>query len=518
MRRQPKKAEKRFFLFFLLFVASILFFIVIMPGNHSEAEDAFEYARMIEQESGRTLYHPHHLTYLPLQQALYRGAKSLGYEGRSYPLAQSISMISGAISLLFFFAIVRRISKTENDRLAFIATAGLLFSYGFMRYACEVEIYLPAMAAALGAIYCSLRRVEKGHCGGPAILWSVFALSLHITTAAVVLGVIPLIYWMVQKNKSQAFKHVIMVCLGIGLIYGAVIKTYGLAKPNAAVTNEGGLHLASLGKGAVGLGQTMLSGNFIFSQDYAVKEMKKRFPYRVFDEELFMAKTMPMWLQAVAPVTFIAALIGLILIALFFIFRIFFKATIYREPLFWISGVWLVGTALPTLWVEPANPELWILSIPAIWMLFFVLIDHANITRKTQTRLTFVILLFGLHNVLIGMGMINSREGDYNFKKAEWVLQQAAPGDTVLTADSFVFTFYLNYWSPAIIRNLNTQPAIFGRHTYLFNDVFSPNLAIKIRQPNFTLRTQKEAKRLRPLSQKVHKDGFGGIWIVQNPN
>jgi len=517
MNRQSK-TETRYFLFFLLFVASILFFIVIMPGNHSEAEDAFEYARVIEQESGRILYHPHHIAYLPLQKAIYVGMKKMGYLGRAYPLAQAVSMVSGAFALLLFFSIVRQISKTKNDGFAFLATAGLLFSYGFMRYACEVEIYLPAMAVALTAIHCALRRVEKEQCAGPAILWSILALSLHVTTAAVVLGVIPLIYWMVQKNKAQAIRHLILVLLGIGLVYGFVIKNYRLATPNAAVTNEGGLHLATLEKGAVGLGQTFLSANFIFSQDRAVKEMKKRFPYRVFDEELFMAKAMPTWLKSIAPVTFVAALIGLALIALFFIFRIIFKPSIYQEPLFWISGVWLIGTALPTLWVEPANPELWVLSIPAFWMLFFVFIDHINITRKTLVRLAFVIILFGLHNIVVGMGMINSRESDYNFKKSAWVLQQAGMGDTVLTADSFVFTFYLRYWSPAIVRNVNTQPILYGRNTYLFNDIFEPNPVLKIRQPKFAKQIKKVAKKLRPYSQKVHKDVFGGIWIVENPN
>ena len=518
MIKKTRKEEKRYFLYFLLFIASVLFFIVVMPENHSEAEDAFEYARIIEKESGSILYHPHHLAYLPIQKAVYMGLKKVGYLGRSYPLAQSISIVSGALSLLLFFAIARRTSKTKNDGLAFLATAALLFSYGFMRYACEVEIYLPAMAAALGAIYCSFRRVEKGHCGSPSILWSILALLLHITTAALVLGAVPLAYWLIQKNKKQALRHIILVLLGVGLTYGFVIKKYGLATPNAAVTNEGGLHLATLGKATVGLGQTMMSANFIFSQKKAAQKLKTLFPYRVFDEELFMAKAMPTWLQTIAPITFLSALVGLLLMILFLIFRVGFKRTIYHEPMFWISGVWLIGTALPSLWVEPANPELWVLSIPAIWMLFFVCIDHADLTTKAIIRLTLIIILLGIHNIVVGMGMIKDRESDYNFKKAEWVLQQAKIGDVVLTADSFVFTSYLKYWSPAIIYNLNTEPIRFGRHTYLFNDLFSPSLAIKLRDPDFAQQAKSAEKKLRPLSQKVHKDGFGGIWIVQNPN
>ena len=509
--------EKRYFLYFLLFVASVLFFIVVMPENHSEAEDAFNYARIIEKESGSILYHPHHLLYLPMQKAIYIGLKKAGYVGRAYPVAQSVSIISGAIALLFFFAIVRRISKTKNDGLAFLATAGLLFSYGFMRYACEVEIYLPAMAAGLGAIYCSFKRVEKGPCGGSAIFWSLLALLLHITTATLVLICVPLIYWFVQKNKGQALRHIILVLLGVGLSYHFAIKKHGLATPNAAVTNEGGIHLATLEKSSIGLGQTMLSANFIFSQEKVAKRLKQLFPYRVFDEELFMAKAMPKWMKTIAPITFFIALIGLFLTFLFLFFRLGFKSILYHDSMFWISGIWFAGTAFPTLWKEPANPELWVLCIPAIWILFFICIDRADLTIKAIIRLSFVIFFLGIHNIIVGMGMIKDRESDYNFKKAEWILQQAKFGDAVLTTDSFVFTSYLKYWSPAFVYNLNTEPIHFGRHTYLFNDLFSPSSVIKLRNPEFAQQAKIAEKKLRPLSQKIHQDAFGGIWIVENP-
>ncbi len=180
--------------YILLFLATLVFFALVAPGNHSEAEDAFEYSRLIEEGSGAVLFHPHHLLYLPAQKAVFQTAQMLGYDGRSYYVARTVSMFSASIALFLFFLIARRMCG-GSQMLPIVGTLGLLFSYGFMRYACEVEIYLPAMALALAAIYATLR---KWFVAG--VVLAALALLMHTIKAAVALVVVPSIYLLVSKD------------------------------------------------------------------------------------------------------------------------------------------------------------------------------------------------------------------------------------------------------------------------------------------------------------------------------
>jgi hypothetical protein len=115
------------------------------------------------------------------------------------------------------------------------------------------------------------------------------------------------------------------------------------------------------------------------------------------------------------------------------------------------------------------------------------------------------------------LGSIHSKETDYNFRKAEWLLKHAQTGDVLNTADSFVFTFYLNYWSgeKVEVRNLNTQSWKKGKTTYVLGDLFAPSLPITVRYPEYINRIQQTRSILKPLSRKVHDDAFGGVWIVE---
>jgi hypothetical protein len=124
------------------------------------------------------------------------------------------------------------------------------------------------------------------------------------------------------------------------------------------------------------------------------------------------------------------------------------------------------------------------------------------------------VCLLGVHNLLVGMGMLKDRAGDYNSMKAEWVLVRGGAGDVVHTADSFVFSFYLDYWSEAEVRNANSQAWMAGDSTYVFDDVFNPPAAVGIRYPEFAKHVAEVASELQPICRKVREDRFGGVWML----
>ena len=505
--------------FFLI----LLFFVLVAPGNHSEAEDAFEYARLIEQGQGAHLFHPHHLLFLPLERGIFKLAQSLGYTGRSYFVAQAVSMLSGAWVLFCFFGMLGRFQQSAEESsplLPWIPTAGLLFSYGFLRYACEVEIYLPAMAFAALAVGAALRGAESRLWFWAGVSLSSLALLTHVLNAGVALVAVPLIYLLLFKNRKRALFHALFTLLFVGGIYFWIHTTWGTFHPEVK-TGETGLSIRTLWKAAVGLGQCLLSANFFFAYTPIAEKLQELFPYRMFAEELFMAAQMPVWIKFLAPWSFLLALTGLLGGTTYLLVRLF-KLGIkgLREkaltPPFWIFGAWLGGTVAPTLWLEPSNPELWVMALLPLWGLFFVLLSATKPSPRTLRIISLAVVCLGLHNVLAGMGTIHSKQSDYNFCKAKWILNQAQAGDVLHTADSFVFSFYLDYWSgkEVEVRNLNTQEWKSGKTTYLLDDLFHPISSILLRYPEFASRLAQTRAELQPLCQKVHEDSFGGVWIV----
>jgi hypothetical protein len=496
---------------------SFLLFAAVLPPNHSEAEDAFEYSRLVEEGQGATLFHPHHLLYLPLQKGIYATAQALGYGGRAYYTARAVSMAAGAFAIGLFYLLVCRLQHPGDRRgvqwIPALSAAGLLFSYGFVRYACEVEIYVPAAALALGALYAALHPSGSVRWSAAGIVLASLALLMHSINAALALGVIPLCYWFVTKARSRAVIHLIATGLFVGAAYALAHFACGLYRPPLDTASEGGLQSATVWKAAVGFGQCLMSANFVFAYEAVADALQQLFPYRMFTEELFTVLHMPSWLKWTAPLTFACALAALALSACVILWH-----ACRRRRIDWVLPIlvlWLGGTMLPTLLLEPSNPELWILVLPPLWSLFAWF--GGGLAGKKQIKYVLLpaVVLLGVHNLSAGMGLIRSAESDYHYKKAAWALQHAGAGDVLVTADSFVFSFYLNYWSEAEVRNANKQEWRTGKRTYVFDDVFNHPEAIGIRYPDQARHVDAVADQLRGQTRKLHDDSFGGIWMVE---
>ena len=494
-----------------LFWGSLLLFAVVLPGNHSEAEDAFEYSRLIEEGEGCRLFHPHHLLYLPAEKVVFDAATRLGYAGRSYYVARAVSLVSGALSLCFFYLIARRMYSSSGSWLAFWMTLGLLFSYGFIRYACEVEIYVPASAVMLAGVYCALRTDDSPGWGAACIVFSALAILMHVINAAPAIVSVALLYGLDKGRWKRAGVHVGATLLLVGLVYFVVQNQVGIFHPPTEMASEGGVRLDSLPKAVVGFGQCLLSANFVFGYSALYEKVQALFPYRMFAEEVFAGSAMPGWMRVIAPITFLLGLVAVSGLVVMFV-RVVFKRARVERSLVWVL-IWCGGAMFPTLILEPSNPELWIMLMVPLWLLGGGVIAHDR-SLLTRRLIPVAVCLFGIHNLAVGMGMMKSKAGDYLQEKAKWVLAEATERDVVNTADSFVFSFYLDYWSAAEIRNLNTQEWAAGQRTYVFGDLFVPPASLGVRYPEQARRVERVAAELRPLCERVHANSFGGIWMV----
>ena len=149
-------------LYILLFVVVVFSYWNTDINNHTEADDAFEYAHMVEVDNHELLYHPHHLIYGPASKTVYKGMQAMGYDGRAYSLLVFISSLSAAGAVFLFYRFCRRCYGMRPVS-SLLATGFLALSYGFWRYACEAEVVLPAGFLVLLSVYLALADPAEPH-------------------------------------------------------------------------------------------------------------------------------------------------------------------------------------------------------------------------------------------------------------------------------------------------------------------------------------------------------------------
>lgn len=508
----------------IVFFAALLgFFMLTAPANHSEAEDAYYYARMAELGAWPEMFHAHHLVYLPLMRLIFRAVQFAGYTGRSFPVLAGVSMISGALAVCLFAALLRRAGAKKIAATSF--ACALLFSYGFWRYSTTVEIYMPAAALSLLTLYLAVRSAERPLFFPACVLAGSFALLLHLVTIPAVFLAVPLFY-IVRKQNLRAGVYAVTAPLLAVIGYGTVVACgiRPVVFSDVLVQRTALVEPLSWVKGIVAWGQTVLSGNFLFGLPAAAERIIRLFPFQMLQEEQFMGTHAPSWVPFIAPVTFGLA-VGLAVAVLWLILRNFKNIRFAGSAVFVAVAVWLAGAAGMAMCFEPANPEMWVCVLPPFWLLAGLMwgaLPDSRLFRWMPVALAAALLL---HNWIGGMSLVRNPEGDYCRQKGSWIIGQARPGDLILTADSHSFITFLEYQTPAGIldakfageeQRVKLQSQMAGR-TYIFSDVIEPLPPATRRAPVSVQRIRRLGEALRPGLQIVHQDSLGTVYQWSAP-
>lgn len=501
-----------------VFAAVLVFLLWTAPVNHSEAEDAYYYARMARQGAWSELFHAHHLLYLPLMRAVCGVAQ----KADCFSALTGVSMLSGVLAVCLFAALLRRFGISRLRASGF--AAALLFSYGFWRYSTTVEIYAPAAALSLLTVYCAARGAERKFFAG-SILSGGAAMLMHLVTLPAVLLAAPLIY-LLRRQKKQAVLYTVGVLLIAGVGYGAVIAAgiHPQTFTDTLVQRGTLLNPSTWLRALVAWGQTVLSGNFLFSIQSVAEWITQLLPSQMMQEELFMGAQAPAWIPPAASVTFGLA-VGLAA-GLFCVVARRAKSLWKAPPVLLIPVFgWFAAAAGMALLFEPANPEMWICVLPPFWLLA-ALIWEAVPQRPVFNWMPVVLaVLLLVHNWIGGMSLVKSQDGDYCRQKGAWIIRQAQPDDLILTADSHSFVTFLEYNTSARILDAKfigptelkqqTQKS-FGR-TFVFSDVIDLLPAVTHRAPESVQQIWAAADELRAGLQPVHYDSFGIIYRWKSP-
>jgi hypothetical protein len=506
-----------------VFFAALAFLSLTVPANHSEAEDAYYYARMAQQGTGPELFHAHHLLYLPLMRGLFCAAQHAGYSGNAFSLLTGVSVFSGALAVFLFAALLLQLDVPLRCVAGF--AAALLFSYGFWRYSTTVEIYTPASALSLLTVYCAVRATDRRFFVG-SVLSGGMALLVHLVTLPVVLLAVPSVF-LFRRQRLPALLYTIGVCLivlaGCGAVIGSGIhpETFVDSQVQRGTLANPFTWLSAL----AAWGQTVLSGNFLFSIPAVSERIVRLFPFHMLQEELFMGAQAPAWIPPAVSITFglaagLAA--GLLAVSLRYVQKLWKHPPGLSVPVL----IWLVIAAGMALCFEPANPEMWICVLPPFWLLA-ALVWSAVPERRLLGWLPAVLAaVLLLHNWVGGMSLVRRPEGDYCRQKAAWIIQHARPDDLILTADSHSFVTFLEFQTRSRVLDAKfAAPDSVSRQirqttgrVFVFSDIMDLLPPVAHRAPASVREIHATAESIRAGLHPVHSDQFGTVYQWTNPD
>jgi hypothetical protein len=520
---------KRLF-FITLFLLSFLFYWATAQSieNRSEADDAFEYATMVESDDHPWLYHPHHLLYGPSMQTGYRLLQSIGYQGRPFSMMMMVSALSAAGSLFFFFSFCyRRFSLRPVSSL--LATALMATSYGFWRYAAEAEIVLPAAFLSLIALYYATAPEPRRTTMVLALLFSVLSVLMHIMNAVVVFVAIPCFY-LIRHAWKMALLHVVLSAGVISAVYWGIGMFHPMYSGGSAQFMAIGL--GSFVKAAVALTQCIVSADFVLGMESVRAFLGQLFAARMLEEEFYMGARLSRGLVLFSMLTYIA--FTLLCVSCLLRAAWIWKNMVTHRDRFQVPKgmatllvalVWFIGYAGLLLLIEPGNPELWVMGLIPLWLLFCgAVLLPLTVDNRLWLPFAMLLILF-IHNGKGGIGVLGDPEKDYQSQKAAWILEHATAGDIIVTAADPVFIRYLRYHHSGAIAYLYDLPLEeleAGRvpdsegTVYIMGDVFEQIRSLQVRFPERSALIKEYAESIYPDVELVVDNEFGGIYMLQS--
>ena len=539
-------------LFIPSFFLFLFLFFLTTPENHTEAEDAFEFAFKVEKGELKDLIHPNHLIYLLLMRGFYFLIRQIGLVERAYPLMVFLSSIFGSLTVTVFISLLQNRLRIPY-RVSILGGTLLAVSYGFWRYSCEAEIYTLACLGIVILLYYAFNdritytnSVLSGSLAGLSYLFH----SLSVIPAFIT---VPIFFLLNKKIRHL----VVYLLVGFSIILPCYYIAYQIVEPgdisflqffrgaygvkhNLSISEI----IANIIKAVVVFGQTLVSGNFLFSYIPFQELMSNEFPYRMLGEEQFMGIKAAEFSKIIPPTT-LTMLASLALVSSFVIKNEICKvlAKVSKEKEAIAIAVWVLIYIVLIVPFEPDAPELWIVGLIPFWLLstrFFLV----PLYKKQGIVLPFLLLIFMImHNYLGGFALINDKQGDYNYQKATWLVQNAGVKDFVLTAERASFTRYLKYYCKApvielqefsnpklafLYKGLENVPAkayidefsnlyrgldnISGK-VYATAEFFSPPKYLMYSRPNFNEALKKFGKDVSNEFNKLSPNEFGGIYV-----
>lgn len=432
----------------LIFGLLFLAYFLTQPSARFEADDAYDYAALVERGEFADLLNPYHPIYLPVVKTVYYVARVFGDTFDALMIFRILGAALAALTALLVYSIV---SELASEKIALFAAGGLAASYGFWRYAAEAEVYAFAFAAGAFLVWIGLRARSAILVAASAVV----AVLAHALNAGAVL-ILPYIL----RKRGWAWSRIATVgALGAVLGLATTYLIYRIAVTSdlmyqADASSYMGFYLGE-GLGAVSspknvllgigvLGSVVFAPNFLMILPPSREVLVDLFSANAIGDEVIMGTTNPLWIGIAGAVVTVAA-VGVAGYAIVggAIQTVRGGIGEGRRLLLVVSLLWALGCFAVIVWTGgPTQPEVWLVFLVPFWMLLGSLIkepDRASGFKLVPALLAVSTLIAGLLPIHVG----ENRQATLG----RWLVEHLEPGDVLVTADSSGFARYVGYFS-----------------------------------------------------------------------
>lgn len=447
----------------LLFLGFLALYTLTIPVNHIESIDRHAYALWAERIALTELIDTRSILFATLNRGLYAGFQLIGLDLPATTLITAYSVLSGAGAVVLMARLLSRHFR-QSEAAATLGACLMGLSYGFWRYATEVELYVASIFLVLAALNLLLDRLEQWPSD-----WRKFILP------GVFSGLVVMFY---QPNVFPLFLAIPVLFLARDRLaaffaYGTagtatVLLSYLIAflvSRDQAVTiqnlaefvgsRNSEFHIDDVGvralsKMALAISHDLLSSNWLFGVEPLTSMFEKAFPATDTDIKVLSAQHYQPWVWV--PILLLPVLLGTIGVLL----NAARKARSERPwRLLTYLGFWLVIYTVAAGILDPGVSEVWISIVPPIVIFATVLVIGPAVLAGYHRAAWLLVVVFGAWNWFGGMGMLKNPEGDYYQRQTVWLQANATEYDVVLlTHSTWRLRTYLQHVTPARIVDL----------------------------------------------------------------
>jgi hypothetical protein len=438
-------------------------YLLTLTANHTEAEDALEYASGITSGKVSEVLHPHHVLWGALGWLTHNAALALGFGGGALPVLQVQNALTGAIGIGLLWWWLRSIGWPIR---AVVTACGVVgFSYGYWFYSGEVEVYVLSATLLVACIAAAHRAAVEPSVRRFAVLGAVNGLAVLAHDTNVLFALVTLAALLISRRgapwaevaRRGAAYAAVAVAVVVPAYAGAALAN-GRETPAQAAdwigeyagTGEWGhARPSSVPNAIVGGGRALVGGHFAFSNDRLADELK-RSRGRNPREEAFLMRDFPGWLGVALLVVSAAVAIALAFAAAG-TWRARRRLDASQRALALLATCWAIAYIVFFTWWEPLNIEFWVATwVPLALLGGLALVATGHGARRNTILAAVLVGGLALVNLIGSILPWHSEENDYWRVRGQWYEREARPSDLVI-ANSFEQWTYLEHFTDAAL-------------------------------------------------------------------
>ena len=480
------------------FLGLVAVYLITAPAHHSLSVDAYYYALMITRDPVTDVQNPRLFLWLVSMKALYQSADAIVPGIDVFRVIAWANAVIAAFAVVFFARLLER-GFSLRPAGAWLTAALFASSYGFWRYATEIEVYASAVLICLLIAHATiaLDRAESGRGGLRAIglgilggIGTLFYQPIGVLTVFAVPGFLLVRRRFLALALYGAVAGIITIggfglahSLGTGAELPAaefVFQTHHLVPSVPS--------LSDVAKMAFAIGHDLLSAQWMF----AVEPLRERFRlaqgFFLHDEHRFAAQNAGLLIWAAVVTLPSAAILGLLGIAT----ALKFPGRRFDAHEF-IMVIWLLTHGAMMLILAPLGFEGWIPGLVPLFVLAALRLIGPCIVAGRMWIVLALVAVFVLHNGLAGIGVQMRGGGDYLGVRGKALIERSGPGDLIVLAAHQNLERYLRFSdaAPVVVierdgsdaaRDAIEETLAKGGHVLVLDDVDRPKRYLNARR------------------------------------